>query len=127
MKESLKCDDPRRLLTEAGLYLWRQWRLYGLPAWQDAMNILQRARHDVEEEDEALFLETLEVFLKNPSADATATDQDLARRSHWRGWLGLALDRILVASDRFSVPYSIQDKCRRIAASLTTGLLSVIS
>jgi hypothetical protein len=78
MKESLKCDDPRRQLTEASLYLWRQWRLYELPAWQDATNILQRARHDVEEEDEALFLETLEVFLKNPFADVTATDQDLA-------------------------------------------------
>jgi hypothetical protein len=78
MEESLRCDDPRRLLTEARLYLWRQWRHYGLPAWQDAMNILQRARHDVEEEDEALFLETLEVFLKNPSTDVAATDQDLA-------------------------------------------------
>jgi hypothetical protein len=77
MKESLKCDDPRRQLTEASLYLWRQWRLYGLTAWHDAMNILQRARHDVEEEDDALFLETLEVFLKNPSADVTAAE-DLA-------------------------------------------------
>ena len=75
MEESLKCDAPRRLLTQASLYLWRQWRLYGLPAWQDAMNILHRARLDVEEEDDALFLETLDVFLKNPSGDVTAIDQ----------------------------------------------------
>jgi hypothetical protein len=42
------------------------------------MNILHRARLDVEEEDDALFLETLEVFLKNPSVNVTAIDQDLA-------------------------------------------------
>ena len=78
MKESLKCDDPRRLLIHASLYLWRQWRLYELPAWQDAISILHRARHDVEAEDYALFLETWDVFLKNPTDDVTAIDQDLA-------------------------------------------------
>jgi len=78
MEDSLKCVDPRRLLTQASLYLWRQWRLYGLAAWQDAMNILRRARHAVDEEDDALFLEILDVFLKNPSVDVTAIDQDLA-------------------------------------------------
>lgn len=78
MKESLKCDDPRRLLTHASLYLWRQWRLYGVSAWQDAMSILHRARHDVEEEDDTRFLETLDVYLKNPTIDVTAIDQQLA-------------------------------------------------
>jgi hypothetical protein len=78
MEESFKCVDPQRLLTQASLYLRRQWRLYGLSAWQDAMNILHRARHEVEEENAALFLETLEVFLNNCSVDVTAIDQDLA-------------------------------------------------
>ena len=78
MKESLKCDDPRRLLIHASLYLWRQWRLYGLPEWQAAMNILQRARQEVEAEDDALFLETLDVFLNNTSVDVTAIAVDLA-------------------------------------------------
>jgi hypothetical protein len=77
MKEPLKCDDPRRLLIHASLYLWRQWRLYGLPAWQDAISILHRARHDVEEEDDALFLETLDVFLKNPAVNIAPIDQEL--------------------------------------------------
>jgi hypothetical protein len=78
MKDPLKCDDPRRLLIHASLYLWRQWRLYGLPAWQDAISILYRARHDVEEEDDALFLGTLDVLLKNSAVDATPIDQELA-------------------------------------------------
>ena len=78
MKDPLKCDDPRRLLIHANLYLWRQWRLYGLPAWQDAIGILHRARHEVEEEDDALFLETLDVALKNPAVDVTLTGQALA-------------------------------------------------
>ena len=69
MKEPVKCDDPRRLLTQASLYLRRQWRCYRMPAWEDAMSILHRARHDVEEEDDALFLETLERLLKNPAAN----------------------------------------------------------
>jgi hypothetical protein len=77
MKDLLKCDDPRRLLIHANLYLWKQWRLYGLPAWQDAMSILHRARHDVEEEDDALFLETLDASLKNPAVDVTLLDQEL--------------------------------------------------
>ena len=74
MKDSLKCDDPRRILIQASLYLWKQWRLYRLAAWQEAMSILHRARHDVEEEDAALFLETLDVFLKNPSIDVAPID-----------------------------------------------------
>jgi len=78
MEESLKCVDPRRTLTQASLYLWRQWRLYGLPEWQAAMNILQRARQEVEAEDDALFLETLDVFLNNTSVDVTAIAVDLA-------------------------------------------------
>ena len=77
MKDPLKCDDPRRLLIHANLYLWRQWRLYGLPAWQDAISILHRARHDVEEEDDALFLETLDVFLSNNTVDVTPIGQEL--------------------------------------------------
>lgn len=77
MKESLKCYDPRRLLTHASLYLWKQWRLYELSAWQDALSILHRARHDVEEEDDALFLESLDVFLKNPTVDWMAIDEQL--------------------------------------------------
>ena len=74
MKESLKCDDPRRLLIHASLYLWKQWRLYELPAWQDAISILHRARHDVEAEDYALFLENWDVFLKNPTVDEIETE-----------------------------------------------------
>jgi len=42
------------------------------------MNILHRARHEVEAEDDALFVDTLEVLPKNPSVDVTAIDQDLS-------------------------------------------------
>jgi len=77
MKESLKCDDPRRLLTQAILYLWKQWRLFGLSPWQDAMSILHRARHDVEEEDDTLFLEALDVFLEKPTMNVRPIGEEL--------------------------------------------------
>jgi hypothetical protein len=77
MKPLGKNDDPRRLLMHAGLYLWRQWRLYELEAWQDAMSILHRTRVKVEEEDDALFLETLDGFLNNPNSSLTAGEQEL--------------------------------------------------
>lgn len=80
VRAALPCDDPRRLLTHASLYLWRQWRLYGLPAWEDALGILHRARHDVEEEDDALFLETLDGFLKDATVNVTPIDQEPAAR-----------------------------------------------
>jgi hypothetical protein len=74
MRVSFEYDDPRRILTHASLYLWRQWRLYGLAAWQDAMCILRLARIDVEEEDESFFLENMDVFLNRPSAGAALSD-----------------------------------------------------
>jgi hypothetical protein len=75
MKEPLKCDDPRKLLTHAIIYLWTQWRFYELLAWQDAMSILHRMRHDVEEEEDALFLATLDVFLKDATGHTTPMDE----------------------------------------------------
>lgn len=59
MRTSHLSHDPRSVLTHASLYLLRQWRLYRLEAWQDAMSILRGARIDVDQEDEILFLETL--------------------------------------------------------------------
>jgi hypothetical protein len=77
MRASIQHDDPRRLLTHAGLYLWKQWRRYELTAWQDAMSLLRRVRHEVEEEDDALFLETLDTFLKDTNIGAAANECEL--------------------------------------------------
>jgi hypothetical protein len=77
MKPLGKYDDPRRLLIHAGLYLWRQWRLYELEAWQDSMSILHRLRVQVEEEDDALFLETLDDLLEDPSSSLMPAEQEL--------------------------------------------------
>jgi hypothetical protein len=78
MRNPYKYEDPRRVVTHASLYLWRQWRLYQLPAWQDAMSILRRARIDVEEEDQALFMENLDLFVVDPVADAASNCKRIA-------------------------------------------------
>jgi hypothetical protein len=77
MKPLGKYDDPRRLLIHAGLYLWKQWRLYELEAWQDAMSILHRLRVHVEEEDDARFLETLDGLLKDTNSSLTLAEKEL--------------------------------------------------
>jgi hypothetical protein len=77
MTASIQHDDPRRLLTHASLYLWKQWRLYELAEWQDTLSILGRARHEVEEEDDALFLETLDAFLNDPNIVVDSADFEL--------------------------------------------------
>ena len=77
MRTSIQHEDPRRLLTHASLYLWKQWRIYELAAWQDAMSLLHRVRHQVEAEDDALFLQTLDTFLKDTNIDAVADECEL--------------------------------------------------
>ena len=77
MRASIQHDDPRRLVTHASLYLWKQWRIYELAAWQDAMSILGRARHEVEAEDDALFLQTLDAFLEDTNIGAVADEYEL--------------------------------------------------
>ena len=77
MRALIQHDDPRRLLTHASLYLWKQWRRYELAAWQDAMSILGRVRHEVEEEDDALFLQALESSLADSNINVSSADCEL--------------------------------------------------
>jgi hypothetical protein len=78
MTASDEYNDPRQTLTHASLYLWRQWREYDLEALQDSLNILRRARTDVDEEDEALFVKNLDAFLNASGAGPALSDCALA-------------------------------------------------
>jgi len=54
------CKNPGRILAQASMYLWNQWRQYPLAAWEDAENILRRAYNAVQEEHWAEFEQSLD-------------------------------------------------------------------